>query len=195
MKSAVKTGRRPASYSKTAKNKIPWPRSLWLSPDITGGDREQTYPPPLNLEKLVRLKKLSLWSFCDLTQLPPLPHIEAFHVVVRDPFSDTKIIADRFPNLKKLVLWGAHLKAVELPPEIADFASMEKCIPEKITEELLAYNLACVSANLDKRDDMLKYVALSIALGKIAKQFKDDPDFSAYLEDEDFRRALKRKRD
>lgn len=92
---------------------------------FSGGDRSQLYDPPANLEILSGVKRLTLWSFVDLTKLPVLPHIEAFDVVVRDPDQDVKEIRRALPNLKKLEIWGSHLKQGSLPPEIGDFARLE----------------------------------------------------------------------
>ena len=92
---------------------------------FSGGDRSRLYDPPANLEVLSGIKRLTLWSFVDLTKLPVLPHIEAFDVVVRDPDHDVKEILRALPNLKKLEIWGSHLKQGSLPPEIGDFARLE----------------------------------------------------------------------
>ncbi|MCR9142473.1 MAG: leucine-rich repeat domain-containing protein [bacterium] len=94
---------------------------------LYGASRKDSFPPPAGLEGLSRIKTLTLWSFCDLAALPSdLSHVESFHTVVRDPFADTRIIAERFPNLRELEIWGSHLKTGELPPEIGDFAHLEK---------------------------------------------------------------------
>ena len=74
--------------------------------------------------------------------------------------------------------------------DLEHFERMLEFVPKKISEELLAYNLACVSATFGKKGAMLKHIARSLHLGKTPAQFLDDPDFAAYLEDEDFRRVL-----
>ncbi|MEQ9365856.1 MAG: hypothetical protein RIF32_16555, partial [Leptospirales bacterium] len=105
-----------------------------------------------------------------------------------------RICAAFFPIIAEGVVRGALYLALVAAAKTRDleyFESMEGYIPEKITEELLAYNLACACATFEKKEAMLKYVARSIKLGKTPAQFKDDPDFTAYLGDADFLEALK----
>lgn len=92
---------------------------------IYGGDKDDVYNPPLNLEKLTQLKELALWSFCDFEKLVSMPHIEIFSTEVRDPYKDIQTIVSCFPNLKKLVLWGSDLKSGMLAPEIANLSQLE----------------------------------------------------------------------
>lgn len=92
---------------------------------VYSDNKEKAYNPPLNLEKFTQIKELTLWSFCDFEQLGPMPHIEVFNVVVRDPYKDTQSIVACFPNLKKLELWGSHLKNGELAPEIGELTQLE----------------------------------------------------------------------
>lgn len=93
---------------------------------ITGLGRDNTYLPPINLEKLTNIKKLTLWSYCELEELPVLPHIESFNVVVRDTYSDVKTISQKFPNLRSMELWGSHAKSGRLPKEITTFIKLER---------------------------------------------------------------------
>ncbi|MDH5178392.1 MAG: hypothetical protein OEZ39_17910 [Gammaproteobacteria bacterium] len=93
---------------------------------ISGGNRDSLYPPPVNLEKLTNIKKLTLWSFCDLAELPALPHIRQFDVVVKHTANDTRAIVSAMPNLQRMELWGSHMKEGELPPEIAQLAKLEE---------------------------------------------------------------------
>lgn len=92
---------------------------------IFGDDEDGLYKPPLNLEKLTQIKELTLWSFCDFEKLDLMPHIEVFNTVVRDPYKDIQTLVSYFPNLKKLELWGSHLKSGDLAPEIANFSQLE----------------------------------------------------------------------
>jgi len=92
---------------------------------LSGGNRDVLYPPPVHLEKLTNIRKLTLWSYCDIKKLSPMPHIEALDIVVKDPFTDVQVIASIFPNLKKMEIWGAHFKSGELPPQIGDFKNLE----------------------------------------------------------------------
>ncbi len=92
---------------------------------ISGGNRDILYPPPLHLEKLTNIKELSLWSFCNLEKLEPMPHIETLNIVIKKPYDDVQIISNIFPNLKRMEIWGSHLKSGELPPEIGNFKNLE----------------------------------------------------------------------
>ncbi|MDR7212089.1 TPR end-of-group domain-containing protein [Flavobacterium piscis] len=62
---------------------------------------------------------------------------------------------------------------------------------KKITEVLLAFNLACGLAHFGRRDDLLLYIKEAIKLGKTKQQFLDDTDFEKYWEDEEFLEVIK----
>lgn len=64
---------------------------------------------------------------------------------------------------------------------------------EKISEVLLAYNLACAFAHFGRKENMLFYIKESIRLGKMKQQFLDDTDFEKYWTDADFLVAIEEK--
>jgi hypothetical protein len=64
---------------------------------------------------------------------------------------------------------------------------------ERISETLLAYNLACAFAHFGRKEDMLFYIKDSIRLGKTTRQFLDDTDFEKYWDDADFLEAIEEK--
>jgi hypothetical protein len=66
------------------------------------------------------------------------------------------------------------------------FNWLKTFIPEKVTEPLLAYNLACGFAVFHDKPNMLAYIEKSLELGKTSRQFMDDKDFEGYIEDQDF---------
>jgi hypothetical protein len=63
-------------------------------------------------------------------------------------------------------------------------------IPEKITESVLAYNLACYHAVKNEKARMLEFANLALDLGKDKEQFLADGDFDVYQTDRDFLFAL-----
>ncbi len=67
----------------------------------------------------------------------------------------------------------------------------EKLLPKNfeakdIINEILAFNLSCYYAFNNNKKSMLAMIAQSLNLGKSPQEFKNDTDFSAYWEDEDF---------
>lgn len=83
-------------------------------------------------------------------------------------------------------------------------------VPDDVSFDILAYNLACYYAtksesditsknknksktnksNASNKDIMLKYIKKSMELGTSGQQFLDDTDFDAYLDDIDFKTAI-----
>ena len=57
---------------------------------------------------------------------------------------------------------------------------------KNINNEILAFNLSCYYALKNNKKSMLLMIAQSLNLGKNPQQFKNDTDFSAYWEDQDF---------
>jgi len=99
-------------------------------PNITklsfyGQSKDCLYETPNNLEQFIHIKHLTLWSYCDFTKLKPMTHIEELHTVVRNTETDSKQIAAFFPNLKKIEIWGSHLKEGKLPNEIGNLSLLE----------------------------------------------------------------------
>lgn len=90
-----------------------------------GQSRENLFETPDNLEQFIRLKHLTLWSYCDFTKLKPMTHIEELHTVVRNTETDSKQIVTLFPNLKKIEIWGSHLKEGKLSNEIGNLSLLE----------------------------------------------------------------------
>ncbi|MBF3377859.1 TPR end-of-group domain-containing protein [Leptospira borgpetersenii] len=68
---------------------------------------------------------------------------------------------------------------------------METFIPSKITNSLLAFNLACLNSNRGKKEEMLKYMKIALALGKPKSYFKREPEFKKFWNDPDFLELVK----
>jgi Leucine-rich repeat (LRR) protein len=97
------------------------------------------YEPPKNLEKLTNIRKLSLRSFCDLSKLPLLPHMEELSFVAKNINEDIKAVSQKLPNLKKMKILGYQARDYnklsdeekkgfvlgELPSEIGSFQQLE----------------------------------------------------------------------
>lgn len=99
-------------------------------PNITklsfhGASRETLFETPDHLEEFIHIKHLTLWSYCDFTKIKPMTQIEVLHTVVRNTETDSKQIAQLFPNLKQLEIWGHHLKKEQLPDEIGNLTHLE----------------------------------------------------------------------
>ena len=65
-------------------------------------------------------------------------------------------------------------------------AAVTKLIPTEISNDRLAFNLACHYALKRDRAAMFTYVKRALALGKTSEQFRTDSDFAAYIEDQEF---------
>jgi len=59
-------------------------------------------------------------------------------------------------------------------------------LPENLTNDTLAYNLACLYAFRGDEEKMFRYIRSAVELGKAKEQFLDDDDFSSFAKDEDF---------
>src|SRR6187402_625719 len=75
--------------------KIEIPLSINDYPTITElsfavNSNEDLYETPDNLDKCIHIKKLTLWSFCNLTTMKPMPHLEELEIVIKDTATDTK---------------------------------------------------------------------------------------------------------
>jgi hypothetical protein len=68
-----------------------------------------------------------------------------------------------------------------LPPDL---------IAEEVSNEVLAFNLACYYAINSNKERLLPIVKRSLILGKSPDQYKSDTDFQAFWEDEDFLAVL-----
>ncbi len=97
-----------------------------LTEFAVSGKNDILYPPPLHLEKLTNIKKITFWNSCDLKKLKPMPHIETLVIITKAPFTDVQIASSIFPNLKSMRVWGSRLKSGELPPEIGSFKHLER---------------------------------------------------------------------
>lgn len=79
----------------TDKIKIPiaindYPNISVLS--FSGKSEEHLYETPDNLEMFIHIKKLTLRSSCDFTEINPIIHLEKLRVVVQNTEIDTKNI-------------------------------------------------------------------------------------------------------
>ena len=116
-------------------------------PNITtvsfyGKSKEDLFETPTNLEQLIHIRDLTLWSYCDYTKIKPMTHIEELYVSVKNVETEIKQIITFFPNLKKIKIWGNFLKKQLLPNEISNLNLLEsinlvECglsnIPDSIT--------------------------------------------------------------
>ncbi|MCZ8215605.1 MAG: hypothetical protein O9262_05155, partial [Cyclobacteriaceae bacterium] len=72
--------------------------------------------------------------------------------------------------------------------EVTEMAN--QLIPENITDNNLAYNLACFHSLKRDKEETLRYIKLAIVLGKNKDQFIVDTDFENYKNDPEFLAAL-----
>jgi Leucine-rich repeat (LRR) protein len=70
------------------------------------------------------LDRLDVWD-CGAADLPDLPTLRHLEIVVANPKPEVAILADRFPELTHLEVWGSHLPTGELPDAIGRFAKLE----------------------------------------------------------------------
>lgn len=87
--------------------------------------KKDLFEIPDNLEKLIHLKHLTLWSHCDFTKGKPMPNVEELHTVVINTEKDTRNIVGLFPNLKKIEIWGSHSENQKLPDEIENLSQLQ----------------------------------------------------------------------
>ncbi len=87
-------------------------------------DMEKTYLAPVNLDKLNYLKNLTLWSYFDIKNLSPMPNLEIFSTIIKNP-DKIKTIAEKFPNLKRLEIWGSAQPNQKIPLELGNFPLLE----------------------------------------------------------------------
>lgn len=69
----------------------------------------------------------------------------------------------------------------------------EKLNASKITDQRLAFNIACYHAIRKDKAEMLNAIKIAVKLGKPKEQFMNDTDFSIYHKDPDFIKALTEK--
>lgn len=112
--------------------KISIPLALNQYPKITalyfyGRDEDAPYEIPENLDQLMHIKTLSLWSFCDFATVKPMHHLEELYVAVKDPLDEVRHIAELFPHLKKLEIWGGSetIRNRNLSENIGQLADLE----------------------------------------------------------------------
>ncbi|EMO57124.1 hypothetical protein LEP1GSC161_1403 [Leptospira santarosai str. CBC1416] len=67
---------------------------------------------------------------------------------------------------------------------------LKEMIPEKITDSILAFNIACSHANRGEKQQMLKYTKLAIDLGQSKKHFGKNPGFEKFWKDPDFLKLI-----
>ncbi|EKO33664.1 TPR end-of-group domain-containing protein [Leptospira santarosai] len=67
---------------------------------------------------------------------------------------------------------------------------LKEMIPEKITDSILAFNIACLHANRGEKQQMLKYTKLAIDLGQSKKHFGKNPGFEKFWKDPDFLKLI-----
>ncbi len=68
---------------------------------------------------------------------------------------------------------------------------LKKLTPETITENLLAFNLACLHSLKGNKQEMLKYIKIALNLGKHKSHFRKEQDFKKYWKDPDFLKLVK----
>lgn len=73
----------------------------------------------------------------------------SLYVVVKEPFKDVDFIAQHFPDLKVLKIWGHHLATGSLPPSIQQFTALEEL-------ELVSCGLAHLPEELGQLQSLKK---------------------------------------
>lgn len=111
-------------------NKIEIPLAINKYPNITklsflGKSKEDLFEIPDQLEQLIHIRDLTLWKYCDLSKLKPMPQLEELYVAVKNVETDTKQLNTLFPNLKKITVWGNFLKKQLLPIDIGNLHALE----------------------------------------------------------------------
>lgn len=111
-------------------NKIEIPLAINDYPNITklsflGKSKEDLFETPDQLEQLIHIRDLTLWKYCDLSKLKPMPHLEELYVAVKNVETDTKQLITLFPNLKKITVWGNFLEKQLLPIDIGNLHALE----------------------------------------------------------------------
>lgn len=128
-------------------------------------------------------------------QIPFLINLNLETALECEQFDELEVI---LPRLKKLALPPYDLErmlalAVVGPVRARSARGVNlvvEMLPEEITFDVLAYNLACYYALEGDRENLLDMTARAVRLGKDKRQFLADEDFRPYLEDEDFLAAL-----
>ncbi|VAW66796.1 hypothetical protein MNBD_GAMMA10-2579 [hydrothermal vent metagenome] len=64
-------------------------------------------------------------------------------------------------------------------------------VPDTITNLGISSNMACYYALIKEKEPMLKYLDISIGLGKTKASILEDTDFECYFDDVDFKSVLK----
>lgn len=111
-------------------NKIEIPLAINDYPNITklsflGKSKEDLFETPDQLEQLIHIRDLTLWKYCDLSKLKPMPHLEELYVAVKNVETNTKQLTTLFPNLKKITVWGNFLEKQLLPIDIGNLHALE----------------------------------------------------------------------
>jgi Leucine-rich repeat (LRR) protein len=95
---------------------LPRLRTLGMS----GKDDKLVIPALVERLPVVELK---LWD-CHASDVPVLPTLRHLWIVLADPAAEVPILAERFPQLTELDIWGSHLESGELPDAIARFSEL-----------------------------------------------------------------------
>lgn len=98
-------------------------------------------------------------------------------------------ISGRMANLRESLASDAVVLMVRANRK--DLAPIiEQLLPKKISDPVLAYNLACWHAVNNEKAPMLKMIKICVNLGKEESQFLADSDFDAFKNDPDFKAAF-----
>ncbi|MDC7219958.1 MAG: leucine-rich repeat domain-containing protein [Spirochaetales bacterium] len=157
--------------------------SIDLSLELADSDKleelclsgEGFYEPPANLEKLTNLRKLTLRSFCDMTKLPELPHLEELSFVACHIERDIKILLQKVPHLKKLTIWGYHGQGFDcLSDEVKGAFSIGE-LPEDIGALQELEDLALYSTKITTLPGSFKELKLLKTLRVMEERMREFP--------------------
>ena len=70
------------------------------------------------------------------------------------------------------------------------FTEVQKVLPEKISDNVLAFNLACHASINRNKPELIKYTTMAVSLGKPKSDFLAESDFDFYKKDPDFVNAI-----
>lgn len=81
--------------------------------------------------------------------------------------------------------------AISITHDEAKIQEILNNLPSQITSKRLAFNVACAYSRKKNKENMLKFIKLAKSLGQEGWNFETDADFKPWLQDSDFRAAIK----
>ncbi|HED34557.1 MAG TPA: hypothetical protein ENJ08_10125 [Gammaproteobacteria bacterium] len=108
--------------------------------------------------------------------------VEALFVIMNS--KTPQVVAE---NVLRLIV---YLSAFKMKKSLFDLAI--KHVPDTIKNLGVSANMACYYALTKEKESMLKYLEISIGLGKTRSSILEDADFEYYLDDIGFKAVLKK---